>query len=367
MPLRTAVVGAGTVSGTHLSGIDENPATELVGVCDVDERLADDAAARYGVEAFYDVDELLGERSLDWLHVCTPVQTHLEISKKAIAAGVPLLIEKPVTMTVEELETLARLAEEHDVPVSPVHQHLFDPAMVTARRMIRSGELGRIKGVDLVFTGHTKPDDVNRGSWVFDLPGGEFEEGLPHPIYLSLGLGGYPRSESDVSVTTALIDDYDRGFEYDAVQVQYVTDDDALCSMKMISGGQPRRLIHVHGEERSITIDILLQMVHTADFESRDPVTLTKHALDEAASRVTGLARNAGLMAKSTLTDDWEAEKARVPHYQQFDRTAKALESGSPMPVPLSSSEWTIQIMHDIRAAATGERSEPADRTLEAR
>ncbi len=358
MPLDTAVIGAGTVSGTHLSGTAKNPRTNLVGVCDTDEQSARDAASSYGIAAYTDLGEMLADRSLDWLHVCTPVQTHLPIAKQAIAAGVPLLIEKPVTETLDEVEELSRLADENDVPVSPVHQHLFRPAVLTAREMIRSGELGRIRAVDLVFAGNTPPDDVNRGSWVFDLPGGEFEEGLPHPLYLLLGLGGYPTDRSDVDVRTALAGDYDHPFDYDSVQLQYRTADDVLCNATMFGGGRPKREITIHGEEKTVTIDNHLQMIEVIDSDfTQSPVKKTKQALREAGGRLTGIANNARLVAETSFSDDWETEKRGTSHYEQFDRTAKALETGSEMPVPLSSARWTITLMHEIREAASDETS----------
>lgn len=361
MALDAAVVGAGTISGVHLTGISKNPRTNLVGICDVNEQQAIDAANEHGIKPYFDVDDMLEEQSLDLLHVCTPVQTHLEISKKAIAAGVPLLIEKPITETVDELETIEELSEEHGVPVSPVNNHLFDPVVLTAREMIDSGELGRIRGVDLVFTGLTRPDEVNRGSWVFDLLGGEFEEGLPHSIYLTLGLGGHPKSQSDISVTTALNGEYEQSFEYDSVQVQYVTPDEALCSMKMTAGGRPQRMIHIHGEEKTITIDILLQMSQIIDSDyNRSSITKTMQALRYATGHVTGIAKNARLVLETSRADDWDTVKKGTPHFQQFDRTAKALENGSEMPVPLASAKWTIQTMHEIRKAASDRAEEPS-------
>ena len=360
MPLDTAVIGAGTVSGVHLSGIAKNPRTNLVGVCDIDEQQATSAARRYDIDAYTDVDDLLSDRSLDWVHVCTPVQTHLEIAKKAIAAGVPLLIEKPVTETAAEVEELARLAEEHDVPVSPVHQHLFKPAVLKVREMIDSGELGRIRAVNLMFAGNTLPDEVNRGSWVFDLDGGEFEEGLPHPLYLLLGLGGYPTNRSDVSISTALAGEYEHPFTYDSTQLQYTTDDDVLCNATVFAGGRPKREITVHGEKKTVTIDNHLQMVHSIDSDfTSSPVSKTTQALREAGSRITGIGQNVRLVLETRVSDDWETQKRGTTHYEQFDRTAMALESGSSMPVPLSSARWTIALMNDIRTTASTEPDQP--------
>lgn len=360
MSIDSAVVGAGKVSGVHLSGIQKNPRTNPVAVCDVDESRARDGAQQYNCRAYTDVDDLLHSESLDWLHICTPVQSHFEIAKKGIAAGVPLLIEKPVTETAEAVETLARLASENDIPITPVHNHLFRPAVLRSREMIQSGALGDIRAVDLVYAGDTRPDAVNRGSWVFDLPGGEFEEGLPHRIYTTLGIGGYPRDRGEIDVSTTLAGDYDGSFDYDTVKLQYTTEDDVLCSTEVIAGGPPTYQITIYGEDRIITIDNHLQMIHEIDDEfAGSTVGKAKQAFREAGSRLTGVAKNARFVLSTRFSDDWETHKKGDPHYELFDRTAKALENGSTMPVPISSAVWTIRIMEEIREAAT-DTSEPA-------
>ncbi|MDL5360616.1 Gfo/Idh/MocA family protein [Halalkalicoccus sp. NIPERK01] len=353
MAVDTAVIGAGEVSDSHLSALKGNPRTNLVGVCDIDEGRARTAAEKYDTDPYFDLDDLLESVDLDWVHVCTSVQTHLPLAEKAIRAGVPVLVEKPTTETVAELDELAALSEEHGVPVSPVHQHLFDPAMRDARERIRSGEIGAVRGVDLVYTGHTRPDEANRGTWVFDLPGGEFEEGLPHPLYLTLGAGGYPRSEDDISAQTSLYDDYGGRFDYDSAQVQYATEEGALCSATMLAGGAPKRMIHVHGEDASLIVDMILQVVHQVEGEYKDStVGKVKQSLKYAGGQLAGLAKNAALVAHANYSDEWEPKTRIDPHKYQIDRTAYALQHDLAMPVPLSEARWTIRLMEALREAA---------------
>jgi predicted dehydrogenase len=240
MPLRTAVIGAGVVSDIHMSALDECPRTELVAVCDLDEERARTAARRYGIRAVFDVEELLAEGGLDWVHVCTPVQTHLDIARLAIEAGVPVNIEKPVTETVAEAEELTRLSENYGVPVSVTHQHRFDPAMRAAEARLRAGELGELRAANLLYTGETPPDQANRGEWAFDLVGGEFEEGLPHPLYILLGAAGYPE-EGTIRALTQLHGEYERPFGYDGTTVSYRSEAGTLASVTCL-GGAPRRL-----------------------------------------------------------------------------------------------------------------------------
>jgi predicted dehydrogenase len=352
MTLRTAVVGGGTVSGKHLAALADNPRTELVAICDIDEDTAREVAADWGIDAYTDVEALLDDADLDWLHVCTPVQSHLSIAKLAIEAGVPVQIEKPITETVDEFEELAAHSERHGVPVSEVHNHNFVPAMREAVAMKRGGELGDLKGVNVVYTGSSLPDDPNRGPWNFELAGGEFEEGMPHPTYLTLRAGGYPRSEAAVSASTALYGDYDREFTYDGAQFQYVTGDGVLCSATVLGGTRPVREVKFHGTEKSVTVDLISQTLVEHDREYKaSSVARALNNVDQSLDRVAGTVANVRTVLRQR-GDDWETKRLVNPHHYQTDAEARALETGAEMPVPLAEAEWTVRLMAAVRSAA---------------
>lgn len=357
MTLRTAVVGGGTVSAIHLSGIVENPQTELAGICDVDEDVARDLADEYDTRAFFDLEEMIDAVDLDWIHLCTPVQTHLDLARTAIEAGIPVQIEKPITETYAEFEELAEVATAHGVPVSEVHNHVFDPAMRVAMARKAEGRLGEVRGVNLVYTGSSNPDDPNRGPWNFDLAGGEFEEGLPHPLYLTLRAGGYPRDEHAIRATTSLFGDYDKPFDYDGAQVQYVTADEVLCSTTVVGGTIPNRVLMIHGTEASLTVDFVSQTVEVHDREYKSSsVARALNNLDRAGDRLLGTAANVRGVARRARNDDWETEKMMNGHYYQFDAEARALSTESELPVPLDEARWTVRLMEAIRDDARAER-----------
>lgn len=352
MPLNTAVVGLGVVSETHLSGTEENPQTLLAAVCDVDADRTRTVADEYGVPGYTDVDELISSESLDWVHICTPVQTHVDLAREFAEAGIPVLIEKPIAETVEEVAKLEKLSEDHSVPITSVQNHVFDPAVRTLREKISSGEIGDRLGVDTIYVGETFPDEANRGTWVFDLPGGEFEEGLPHPIYLTLSTGGWPRSEETIDARTALAREYGTAVQYDGAQIQYVTDQEVLCSIKMLSGSTPTRRVYVHGTEGSLMADLVSQTVVPVerDYTVSSPAR-ARYNVDQSIARMRGTTENALLVAKQQLDGGWEAMKAGTPHFEQFDREARAIQNGSEMPIPLEQSRWTIEVMEKIRSS----------------
>lgn len=367
MTLRTAVIGGGTVSAVHLDGLTRNPRTDLVAICDVEESTARSIAEEYGIRPYFDVEEMLADLDLDWVHICTPVQTHLPIAKTVIEAGIPVQIEKPITETYAEFEELASFADSHGVVVSEKHNHDFDPVVRAAIRRKRDGTLGDIRGVDVIYTGSSRPDDPNRGPWNFDLAGGEFEEGIPHPIYMTLRAGGYPRSEADIDATTALHEEYDRPFTYDGAQLQYVTDDEVLCTTKVLGGTRPVRQLLIHGEKMSVTADLISQTLveHDRNYKS-SAVTRALNNVDQVVDRVAGTVANVRAVVQRQRNDDWDTLRLLNAHYYQNDAESRALEAGDPsrMPVPLSESRWTIRLMEEIRQTA-GDSDDTVPRPLE--
>lgn len=354
MPLQTAVVGGGVVSGRHLDGLSRSPFVKLVAICDLDEEIARNKAKSYGITPYGDMTTMINSESLDWIHICTPVQTHRDLSLQAIRAGINIQIEKPATVTVSEFQDIRSAAEKHGVTVSVVRNHLFDIAGRKASEKIQSGELGQIRGVDVIATGKTAPDDQNRGDWAFELPGGEFEEGVPHQIYLALSLGGYPRDIDDVNANTALSEEYTQEFDYDGLQLQWVSADDVLCSVKLMAGGIPQRLLLVHGNEKSLAIDLLSQTMMVLDKDyGASPANRALSNVDHVLDRVRGTTHLAGGMIKRKVASDWETEKKWNAHYYQIDEEARAIQRGEEIDVSLDEVSWTIQLMELVRETAT--------------
>ena len=358
MSLQTAVIGGGTVSETHLSGLSRNPTTELVAICDLDEATARDRAADYGIKAYFDVSELLASEGLDWVHVCTPPQTHLAVATEVLEAGVPVLVEKPVTETIEQFEELAAVADREGGGFSVVHNHKFGLVMRQVREAIAAGDIGTVRGVDLLYTGSTEPDVDNRGPWNFELLGGEFEEGLPHPLYLGLTAGGLPRSEADVAAQTSLVGDYEMEFGYDGAQLQYVSEGGALCSITMLSGTKPVRILYVHGSEATLAADLVSQTLVRLDRDYKaSPLARARNNVDQIADRIRGTATNAGVVLADKRADEWETAMERNGSYYQFDREAEALLTGTEPTVSVDEARWTVRLQEAIRASVPDEHA----------
>ena len=106
--LRTAVIGVGYLGRFHAEKYAANPAAELVAVADVDPARARAVAAALGVEAVTDYRALAGR--IDCASVAVPTQLHHAVACDLLDAGVDVLVEKPLTTTVDEGKALLELA-----------------------------------------------------------------------------------------------------------------------------------------------------------------------------------------------------------------------------------------------------------------
>ena len=103
------------------------------------------AAARYpAARATADFDELLGDDGVEAVVVATPVPTHAELARRALAAGKHVFVEKPMALGADDAEALVALAEERGSTLMPGHLLLYHPGVVKLKEIVDSGELGDV-------------------------------------------------------------------------------------------------------------------------------------------------------------------------------------------------------------------------------
>jgi len=139
--LKTAVIGAGAFGRNHLRVLAELAATghpvELTAVVDANPETARAAAEKYGIPAFASVPELLAANlGLQAAAVAVPTIHHAKTAAPLLAAGIDLLIEKPLAASLEEADQILTLAQEHERIVQPGHLERFNPAVLAARAHI---------------------------------------------------------------------------------------------------------------------------------------------------------------------------------------------------------------------------------------
>lgn len=126
--MRAAVIGVGYLGNFHAQKYAALPDVELVGVVDNDLKRAGEVAAHVGTRAYGDHRELIG--MVDAVSVVVPTQYHFDVARDFLAAGVHVLIEKPITVTVEEADELIAIADRQKVVFQVGHLERFNPVLV---------------------------------------------------------------------------------------------------------------------------------------------------------------------------------------------------------------------------------------------
>jgi len=183
--MKTAIVGCGHMARTHIPYVLKVPCVELVALCDRNEIRAKELAQRYTLPYYTDLTRMLNDTRPDAVHILTPPQTHAALTIRALQAGCHVLVEKPLCLTLGEADAIYAAAQSAGRLVGVDHTHLWSPLVQRARRVVGSGQLGRITHIQYT-VGDDYLEAVKRGyaRWALELRGGVFCDLIPHPLYL---------------------------------------------------------------------------------------------------------------------------------------------------------------------------------------
>ncbi|HEV2713422.1 MAG TPA: Gfo/Idh/MocA family oxidoreductase [Gaiellaceae bacterium] len=139
--IKVALAGLGYWGPNLARNFDD--LADLAWLCDISRDVLDVYGARYPHAATTDrFDDLLEDSSVQAVVIATPVPTHFELARRALAAGKHVFVEKPPALTGTEADELVALAEERELVLLPGHLLLYHPAVAKLRELIASGELG---------------------------------------------------------------------------------------------------------------------------------------------------------------------------------------------------------------------------------
>jgi len=141
--LRVAVVGAGDWGGQHARIFSQRHDTELVAVAGRDPGRTGVRAARVGARPYTDLELMLDEQQPDLVSVCLPNEGHFEVTRRLLAAGADLLVEKPLVFDLGEADELLRTAEDSGSFFAINFNHRFAEPVLRAKAAIDSGALGQ--------------------------------------------------------------------------------------------------------------------------------------------------------------------------------------------------------------------------------
>lgn len=144
--LRIGIIGTGGIAGSHIASYKKQPDVEVVAGADLIPGKAEKFFKDNGVEAkaFTDYKEMIDTMNLDAVSVCTYNRTHAECTIYALEHGLPVLLEKPMTVTLDEAIAIREAEKKSGKIVSVGFQPRFDANMQMIKKIVQSGELGRV-------------------------------------------------------------------------------------------------------------------------------------------------------------------------------------------------------------------------------
>ncbi len=191
VPLRIALIGAGTMGRQHYQHLREVDAAQLCAIVDPGPQAAA-FAAECAVPHFTDHRQMLAQVTPAAVIVANPNAQHVRTALDCLAAGVPVLLEKPVGVDLDEVAALVAASAASGVPVLVGHHRRHNPMISRARQVVQSGVLGRLTTVTALWQ-LQKPDSYFDIAWRREPGAGMLLTNLIHDLDLLRYLCGEVR------------------------------------------------------------------------------------------------------------------------------------------------------------------------------
>ncbi len=183
--LRHGIIGCGLISTWHAYAINELSKTmpiQLVGAADVRLESARDFCAKYGVQAYETIEDMLNSDEIDSVSICTPSGFHANLAMQAAKHGKHIVVEKPMAITTEQLNALEDTCKQNHVILTSISQMRFLPNIQRARKAVQGGELGKMLCGDVYMKFYRSPEYYGqsnwRGTWKLDGGGALMNQGI---------------------------------------------------------------------------------------------------------------------------------------------------------------------------------------------
>lgn len=348
--LRIGIVGCGAIARSHARAYLDHPRADLVGVFDVDAGRAAAFAAEHGTMAYGTLGGLI-DQAPQLVSVATPPGSHTAVAQELLGAGCSVLVEKPPTINLADMDVLASAEAASAGSVYVVFQHRHGSGARRAHQLLTSGALGTPQ-VAVCETLWYRPDSYYlpdwRGNWVGEGGGPTLGHAI-HQIDLLLHLMGEWDSLDARAARIA------RPVEFEDVSMAVVTFASGALGSVVTSLLSPRELSRIRIDTTGGTLEVNHIYGYGDTDWSWSPAPAEAAAVDNG--RDPGLARGNGLhpTAFGDGPDAWVASAGadlRSNHAAQINQLLDDLLAGRQHDTTLASTRPTMEFVTALYASS---------------
>ncbi|MGO4245996.1 Gfo/Idh/MocA family oxidoreductase [Paenarthrobacter sp. RAF54_2] len=157
MKLRFALIGAGFIGSVHAANLAAHPGIDFRLVYDVDQQRAQSLADTHGAAVAAALDDVFDASEIDAVFIASSTDTHAGHLRRAAAAGIAVLCEKPIDLDLDHARDVASFAQETGVPVMVDFNRRFDRDYAELKRVVNTGQIGKVELIQLTSRGPSMP------------------------------------------------------------------------------------------------------------------------------------------------------------------------------------------------------------------
>lgn len=254
MTVRVLLIGAGGFAASHARAMQAASQVELVGVVDVRADAAREFATRRDLPWWTDIEEAQHHVGANVASIVTPTVAHADAARKALGAGLNVLIEKPVCLRLEDVEEIRDLAGQQRLVVDVVSQRRLQTGIAIAHGAVTNGAIGPISSAICQSNVWRGPEYFRSAPWRGDPArgGGNLLNQGMHALDLLLWFMGEPRDVVARAKASRLV-----GVHVDEVIQGVIDFDGAIASMQasLVTRVEPSLHLQIFGDLGTVTVD----------------------------------------------------------------------------------------------------------------
>lgn len=344
--INIAILGYGFMGHEHMSMLGSMDQYRVVGVYDIDETQMKDVPA--GVKRYTSDDALFADPEVDVVLIVVNNNQHAPMVKKAAAAGKNIICEKPVAMTVAELDEMVKETDAHGVKFTVHQQRRLDPDFQTMKAVYESGRLGKVYSVKSSLYGF----NGNMHDWhIYRSEGGGmlYDWGvhlLDQILYMMPGAKLRSVYADLRNVINAEVDDY--------FKILMRFDNDVTAEVELGTYFLTDK-VQEKWFERHWMMCGNRACAYADGFDPEGKIVSTTHLLTNVGGKRTmtaaGPTRSFGPPAEGTLTTE-PLQKAVTSHRNYFENYYRAYFGEEAFLVKIDETRRVLRLMEAVRASA---------------